>query len=129
MFYFFFSSRRRHTRYIGDWSSDVCSSDLFLAVLLRTFFTDVLLDLQLVQLANDPGAEDERKKKRRQARVSCAHRDVAKNVQRAEVTAQHFKEQVIEHLSDAPPAPGWWLAFAAPGARPQCVPSSRRANL
>src|SRR5437879_12851648 len=27
--YFFFSSRRRHTRYIGDWSSDVCSSDLF----------------------------------------------------------------------------------------------------
>src|SRR5437762_6790403 len=25
--YFFFSSRRRHTRYIGDWSSDVCSSD------------------------------------------------------------------------------------------------------
>src|SRR5215210_8501570 len=28
MFFFFFSSRRRHTRYIGDWSSDVCSSDL-----------------------------------------------------------------------------------------------------
>src|SRR5256885_9416197 len=28
-FYFFFSSRRRHTRLQGDWSSDVCSSDLF----------------------------------------------------------------------------------------------------
>src|SRR5437762_3695837 len=28
-FFFFFSSRRRHTRYIGDWSSDVCSSDLY----------------------------------------------------------------------------------------------------
>src|SRR5437762_12261623 len=25
---YFFSSRRWHTRYIGDWSSDVCSSDL-----------------------------------------------------------------------------------------------------
>src|SRR6266705_879224 len=25
---FFFSSRRRHTRSYGDWSSDVCSSDL-----------------------------------------------------------------------------------------------------
>src|SRR5437764_5928773 len=25
---FFLSSRRRHTRYICDWSSDVCSSDL-----------------------------------------------------------------------------------------------------
>src|SRR6266516_5786187 len=28
MFLFFFSSRRRHTRSYGDWSSDVCSSDL-----------------------------------------------------------------------------------------------------
>src|SRR5437764_7511855 len=28
--FFFFSSRRRHTRYIGDWNSDVCSSDLVL---------------------------------------------------------------------------------------------------
>src|SRR3712207_7713758 len=27
--YFFFSSRRRHTRYWHDWSSDVCSSDLY----------------------------------------------------------------------------------------------------
>src|SRR5687768_2565169 len=29
MFIFFFSSRRRHTRCSRDWSSDVCSSDLF----------------------------------------------------------------------------------------------------
>src|SRR5207249_9404369 len=28
--FFFFSSRRRHTRSKRDWSSDVCSSDLFL---------------------------------------------------------------------------------------------------
>src|SRR5919205_1045506 len=28
MLYFFFSSRRRHTRSLCDWSSDVCSSDL-----------------------------------------------------------------------------------------------------
>src|SRR5690606_41205577 len=28
---FFFSSRRRHTRFSRDWSSDVCSSDLALA--------------------------------------------------------------------------------------------------
>src|SRR5438105_12992346 len=27
--FFFFSSRRRHTRSTRDWSSDVCSSDLF----------------------------------------------------------------------------------------------------
>src|SRR3712207_6891851 len=28
LFFVFFSSRRRHTRYWHDWSSDVCSSDL-----------------------------------------------------------------------------------------------------
>src|SRR5437899_4875116 len=27
-YFFFFSSRRRHTRCLSDWSSDVCSSDL-----------------------------------------------------------------------------------------------------
>src|SRR3989475_6697880 len=28
-YFFFFSSRRRHTRFDCDWSSDVCSSDLY----------------------------------------------------------------------------------------------------
>src|SRR5262245_64970101 len=28
LMFFFFSSRRRHTRCLSDWSSDVCSSDL-----------------------------------------------------------------------------------------------------
>src|SRR5438445_8461795 len=32
MFSFFFSSRRRHTRYWRDWSSDVCSSDLAIRI-------------------------------------------------------------------------------------------------
>src|SRR3712207_1362697 len=35
MCFFFFSSRRRHTRYWRDWSSDVCSSDLTGCVLSR----------------------------------------------------------------------------------------------
>src|SRR5256885_3098818 len=34
---FFFSSRRRHTRLQGDWSSDVCSSDLPLERFERYF--------------------------------------------------------------------------------------------
>src|SRR6266487_5329452 len=34
-FFFFFSSRRRHTRWTGDWSSDVCSSDLRLPAAAR----------------------------------------------------------------------------------------------
>src|SRR5256885_10217573 len=35
----FFSSRRRHTRLQGDWSSDVCSSDLFGSQLRRAIAT------------------------------------------------------------------------------------------
>ena len=34
--FFFFSSRRRHTRLQGDWSSDVCSSDLPMVFCLGT---------------------------------------------------------------------------------------------
>src|SRR5207302_7059278 len=34
----FFSSRRRHTRFSRDWSSDVCSSDLPLLVLIALWF-------------------------------------------------------------------------------------------
>src|ERR1039457_7483323 len=32
----FFSSRRRHTRIQGDWSSDVCSSDLYTSLHARS---------------------------------------------------------------------------------------------
>src|SRR5580658_3512052 len=44
-FFFFFSSRRRHTRLQGDWSSDVCSSDLdALSIQLITKSRPVLID-------------------------------------------------------------------------------------
>src|SRR2546430_8880136 len=38
---FFFSSRRRHTRFDCDWSSDVCSSDLPRAAGLRAARQDI----------------------------------------------------------------------------------------
>src|SRR5256885_17037896 len=38
---FFFSSRRRHTRLQGDWSSDVCSSDLYLFIPLGNLLVHV----------------------------------------------------------------------------------------
>src|SRR5256886_14506876 len=38
--FFFFSSRRRHTRFDCDWSSDVCSSDLVAAVRFRNTLKD-----------------------------------------------------------------------------------------
>src|SRR2546422_11513348 len=39
--FFFFSSRRRHTRCSRDWSSDVCSSDLFEVAFNTGDFKDV----------------------------------------------------------------------------------------
>src|SRR2546430_9002250 len=38
--FFFFSSRRRHTRFDCDWSSDVCSSDLILVMPMDGWFLD-----------------------------------------------------------------------------------------
>src|SRR5256886_6525697 len=38
-FLFFFSSRRRHTRFDCDWSSDVCSSDLLILLMAGSRFT------------------------------------------------------------------------------------------
>src|SRR5437762_6269421 len=46
--FFFFSSRRRHTRYIGDWSSDVCSSDLIALLIGYTSNLVVLYKLGVV---------------------------------------------------------------------------------
>src|SRR5207248_7889498 len=39
---FFYSSRRRHTRSYGDWSSDVCSSDLTMFRIARKFLAAIL---------------------------------------------------------------------------------------
>src|SRR5207248_3597921 len=47
-----FSSRRRHTRSYGDWSSDVCSSDLYLpdgTMLVLTLNVKQLLQAPLVR--------------------------------------------------------------------------------
>src|SRR5688572_33296508 len=52
--FFFFSSRRRHTRFDCDWSSDVCSSDLedetALTVLDRLWHLNPLLTKTVLDL-------------------------------------------------------------------------------
>src|SRR2546426_12207408 len=58
---FFFSSRRRHTRLQGDWSSDVCSSDLWLARMLAGGEDPLYLARRLVRIASeDVGLADPR---------------------------------------------------------------------
>src|SRR5262245_62806779 len=61
---FFFSSRRRHTRCLSDWSSDVCSSDLMrvvapIALVLLTPENDKFVNLalpRLIELLTDDAA-------------------------------------------------------------------------
>src|SRR2546430_1985923 len=48
MCFFFFSSRRRHTRFDCDWSSDVCSSDLH-RLKLKHRLQRALRDLRLIR--------------------------------------------------------------------------------
>src|SRR5262245_27950289 len=53
VFFFFFSSRRWHTRCLSDWSSDVCSSDLgWLDFSLMLFFLTAAFFGGVLQLYN-----------------------------------------------------------------------------
>src|SRR5215211_2080860 len=52
MIFFFFSSRRRHTRSLCDWSSDVCSSDLLSEELRARFRASGLYHLLAVSGQN-----------------------------------------------------------------------------
>src|SRR3989475_10443744 len=46
---FFFSSRRRHTRFDCDWSSDVCSSDLLLVQMRADVVDpDLIVDIKRI---------------------------------------------------------------------------------
>src|SRR5690606_40208927 len=76
------SSRRRHTRFSRDWSSDVCSSDLFFTTpddvwqILRTLAEerkkreiDPTLSVLREILMQKPGSEDERFAQERMAEM------------------------------------------------------------
>jgi len=75
----------------------------FFLVLLWALFANVLSDLQFPQAANEPRAEDEREKHCREARIDRSNGDVAKHVQRAEVTLQNLIKEEVKHPSAEPP--------------------------
>src|SRR5690625_5367192 len=83
---FFFSSRRRHTRWPRDWSSDVCSSDLYLVApsrapvvncgVINDFHFDS--DHRVVRMAlrvEKRGARQRRWKGNEIGRASCRERE------------------------------------------------------
>src|SRR5256884_9927874 len=55
--FFFFSSRRRHTRCSRDWSSDVCSSDLSVAGMVRTTRGAAIQESELPAVYAPPGRQ------------------------------------------------------------------------
>src|SRR2546430_11510009 len=76
---FFFSSRRRHTRFDCDWSSDVCSSDLERNVggALVEHHVDAEVELVAAQITADnvcrPRSEERRVGKECRSRWSPYH--------------------------------------------------------
>src|SRR3712207_3709069 len=86
--FFFFSSRRRHTRYWRDWSSDVCSSDLELSISNGLLLPDQLVQplfgngtaAPLVDVGSVSGARplsvDEHAKRHRRTSLCRSHHEV-----------------------------------------------------
>src|SRR2546430_9910102 len=81
--FFFFSSRRRHTRFDCDWSSDVCSSDLERAEALRKDGQTVAFVSVDGQPAGLVGVSDPIKESTREA-IRMLHEDGARIVMRSE---------------------------------------------
>src|SRR5207302_2444938 len=79
---FFFSSRRRHTRFSRDWSSDVCSSDLVpvdnrhqldTGQLVPVVNRDGEQQFVVMVLAKPKPGEDGRKRKGEEISVNLPH--------------------------------------------------------
>src|SRR5258706_8612232 len=70
---FFFSSRRRHTRLVSDWSSDVCSSDLALLSVPSPLIALVALVLHVTMSAGNESDERTRHAQKCGCKVKCRH--------------------------------------------------------
>src|SRR5690349_8082451 len=82
---FFFSSRRRHTRSLRDWSSDVCSSDLLIDKAIRS--SDLGLnptnDGKVVRVPMPSPTQERRKELVKQLhKILENHRTAVRNIRR-----------------------------------------------
>src|SRR5439155_3519213 len=73
---YFFSSRRRHTRWPRDWSSDVCSSDLDSTgyALYRPPSVDVIMRYKLADANDRRDFEFEQRSEERRVGKECRSR-------------------------------------------------------
>src|SRR2546429_6087752 len=100
--FFFFSSRRRHTRCSRDWSSDVCSSDLqgHEAEPLRDLLCclrDLRVRLSSLRYNLAHGPEQSRRRYRQFQRLWFAHRSEERRVGkecRSRWSPDHLKKKI-----------------------------------
>src|SRR2546430_7134495 len=79
---FFFSSRRRHTRFDCDWSSDVCSSDLCTVVTAMSLerYTRLLMDASAefpIHFLNIYSSSGRRREDRKSTRLNSSHSQIS----------------------------------------------------
>src|SRR5262245_66562929 len=99
---FFFSSRRRHTRCLSDWSSDVCSSDLLEEVCphlvehldWQTLGVGSSLQHQRRNRRNKDGSRDPRSEERRVGK-ECRSRWAAEDEKKKEASASDQRTRTV----------------------------------
>src|SRR5688500_20306031 len=95
---FFFSSRRRHTRLQGDWSSDVCSSDLVVGVpgdRLEMRENRLFVNGRPAEYQLEPGPEGDRSEERRVGKESRT-RGMPEQKKKKRELGEIAKERVYE---------------------------------
>src|SRR5438132_8576315 len=90
--HFFFSSRRRHTRSLCDWSSDVCSSDLFAAKAAPAL--PVVVHLIVVLVEQHPERREQRGNGQQAARQQRARARIAQARAGREIGRASCRERV-----------------------------------
>src|SRR5436309_2518902 len=92
---FFFSSRRRHTRFSRDWSSDVCSSDLA----VRRRLEGDRAQISLASPEDWPPVDDQSETAWEQARAALdrGHRELRDAI--ARVPESRLDEPILESMS------------------------------
>src|SRR6476646_11933933 len=98
----FVSSRRRHTRSLGDWSSDVCSSDYLVIREQFTKFKDV--EVTTGKISFDQKGRSEERRVGKECRSRWSPYPYKKKRLRNSVTMGVIaKSKLIPHRQDYPP--------------------------
>src|SRR2546429_1703187 len=101
LFCFFFSSRRRHTRCSRDWSSDVCSSDLFALRRSLDLKPDVFKSKDPHKIALSLKRSAEHSKRRKAKPYQSAMSMLNFYINRAGKNLPQKRKRVLERAKDA----------------------------